>query len=65
MPKLVHKIFVVLNKAPKHLQLDLIMFMPKFIDFSKHSLVAYALLEHYQKPNAKRTFHLHVCLLEL
>ncbi len=65
MPKSVQKILVVLNKTPKHLQLDLVMLVPKLIDISNHSLAAYAMLEHLQKPNVKPTLHLHVCLLEL
>jgi len=56
---------VVLDKAPKHLQPDPIVLMPKLIDFSKHSLATYALLEHLQKPDVEPTLQLPVCVLEL
>jgi hypothetical protein len=61
----VQKILVVLDKAPKHLQPDLIVLMPNLIDFSKHSLATYALLEHLQNPDVEPTLHLPVCVLEL
>jgi hypothetical protein len=65
MPESMQFFLMVLNKAFKHLQPNLAMFVPKLIDFSKHSLAAYVLLEHLQKPDAKPTLHLHVSLFEL
>jgi hypothetical protein len=57
------KNLMALNKAFKHLQPDLVMFVPKLIDFSKHSLATYVLLEHLQKPDAKPTcIYMYVCL---
>jgi hypothetical protein len=48
-PKSVQKISLVLDKVPKHFQPDLMALVPKLIDFSHHSLIAYALLEHLQR----------------
>lgn len=52
-PQSAQKIALVLDKAPKHLQLDLIALVPKLVDNSEHSLAAYSLLERLQKPDAE------------
>ncbi|XP_042453940.1 uncharacterized protein LOC122038319 [Zingiber officinale] len=51
-PQTVHKIILVLDKAPKHLQPDLIALVPKLVDPSEHSIAACALLDHLRKPDA-------------
>lgn len=64
-PQSAQKIALVLEKAPKHLQPDLIALVPKLVDLSEHSLAAYALLERLQKPDAEPGWRLPVwtCLL--
>ncbi|KAG0473404.1 hypothetical protein HPP92_014759 [Vanilla planifolia] len=52
-PQSVQKIALVLDKAPKHLQQDLITLVPKLVDYSEHSLAAYVLLDRLQKPDAE------------
>ncbi|CAM6084873.1 unnamed protein product [Calypogeia fissa] len=52
-PQSAQKIALVLEKAPKHLQPDLIALVPKLVDLSEHSLAAHALLERLQKPDAE------------
>ncbi|KAG6485229.1 uncharacterized protein LOC122012707 isoform X1 [Zingiber officinale] len=67
-PQTVQKIILVLDKAPKHLQPDLIALVPKLVDPSEHSIAAYALLDHLQKPDADPSLQLPVfralCQLE-
>ncbi|XP_039117979.1 uncharacterized protein LOC120253823 [Dioscorea cayenensis subsp. rotundata] len=59
-PESVQKIALVLDKAPKHLQPDLVALVPKLIDQSEHSLAACALLDRLQKPDAEPSLRLPV-----
>ncbi|KAK4718059.1 hypothetical protein R3W88_016397 [Solanum pinnatisectum] len=52
-PQSAEKIALVLDKAPKHLQPDLVALVPKLVEHSEHPLAAYALLERLQKPDAE------------
>ncbi|XP_027354015.1 uncharacterized protein LOC113864470 [Abrus precatorius] len=52
-PQSAQKIALVLDKAPKHLQADLVALVPKLVEQSEHPLAAYALLERLQKPDAE------------
>ncbi|KAJ8558538.1 hypothetical protein K7X08_034067 [Anisodus acutangulus] len=52
-PQSAQKIALVLDKAPKHLQPDLVALVPKLVEQSEHPLAAYALLERLQKPDAE------------
>ncbi|CAN6273468.1 unnamed protein product [Urochloa humidicola] len=56
----VQKIALVLEKAPKQLQQDLISLVPKLVDGSEHSLAASALLDHLQKSDAESSLRLPV-----
>lgn len=49
-PQSVQKIALVLDKAPRHLQPDLIALVPKLVDNSEHSLAASVLIDCLQKP---------------
>lgn len=62
-PQSAQKIALVLDKAPKHLQADLIALVPKLVDLSEHPLAAYSLLERLQKPDAEPALRLPVWLL--
>lgn len=59
-PQSAHKIALVLDKAPKHLQPDLVALVPKLVDHSEHPLVACALLDRLQKPDAEPALRLPV-----
>ncbi|CAL4968263.1 unnamed protein product [Urochloa decumbens] len=59
-PQAVQKIALVLEKAPKKLQQDLIALVPKLVDGSEHSLAASALLDHLQKSDAESSLRLPV-----
>ncbi|KAL6899599.1 hypothetical protein ACP4OV_006257 [Aristida adscensionis] len=59
-PQAVQKIALVLEKAPKQLQPDLIALVPKLIDGSEHSLAACALLDHLKKPETDPSLRLPV-----
>jgi hypothetical protein len=59
-PQSAQKIALVLDKAPKHLQPDLIALVPKLVDKSEHSLAAYSLLERLQKRDAEPALRLPV-----
>ncbi|GKU87297.1 hypothetical protein SLEP1_g1720 [Rubroshorea leprosula] len=52
-PQSAQKIALVLDKAPRHLQTDLVALVPKLVDPSEHPLAAYALLERLKKPDAE------------
>ncbi|KAE8674412.1 FAR1-related sequence 6 isoform 1 [Hibiscus syriacus] len=52
-PQSAQKIALVLDKAPKHLQPDLVALVPKLVEHSEHPLAAYSLLDRLQKPDAK------------
>ncbi|CAJ1973698.1 unnamed protein product [Sphenostylis stenocarpa] len=52
-PQSAQKITLVLDKAPKHLQADLVALVPKLVEQSEHPLAAYALLDRLQKPDAE------------
>ncbi|XP_076917013.1 uncharacterized protein LOC143576923 [Bidens hawaiensis] len=52
-PHSAQKIALVLGKAPKHLQPDLISLVPKLVDHSEHPLAARALLERLEKTDAE------------
>ncbi|KAF9625012.1 hypothetical protein IFM89_017061 [Coptis chinensis] len=59
-PHSAQKIALVLDKAPKHLQPDLVALVPKLVDHSEHSLAACALLDRLQKPDAEPALQLPV-----
>ncbi|KAE9609248.1 putative fanconi anaemia protein FANCD2 [Lupinus albus] len=52
-PQSAQKIALVLDKAPKHLQADLVALVPKLVEHSEHPLAACALLERLQKSDAE------------
>ncbi|XP_044472461.1 uncharacterized protein LOC123201075 [Mangifera indica] len=52
-PQSAQKISLVLDKAPKHLQPDLVALVPKLVEHSEHPLAACALLERLRKPDAE------------
>ncbi|KAM7256152.1 hypothetical protein ACFE04_011893 [Oxalis oulophora] len=52
-PQSAQKIALVLDKAPKHLQPDLVALVPKLVEHSEHPLAAFTLLERLQKPDAE------------
>ncbi|KAM1313310.1 uncharacterized protein LOC126604096 [Malus sylvestris] len=52
-PQSAQKIALVLDKAPKHLQSDLVALVPKLVEHSEHPLAAFALIERLQKPDAE------------
>lgn len=52
-PQSAQKIALVLDKAPKHLQADLVALVPKLVEQSEHPLAACVLLERLQKPDAE------------
>ena len=52
-PHSAQKIALVLDRAPKHLQPDLVSLVPKLVEHSEHPLAAYALIERLQKPEAE------------
>ncbi|XP_043699608.1 uncharacterized protein LOC122650289 isoform X2 [Telopea speciosissima] len=59
-PQSAQKIALVIDKAPKHLQPDLVSLVPKLVDQSEHPLAACALLDRLQKPDAEPAFRLPV-----
>ncbi|KAF8393154.1 hypothetical protein HHK36_021395 [Tetracentron sinense] len=59
-PQSAQKIALVLDKAPKHLQPDLVALIPKLVDHSEHPLAACALLDRLQKPDAEPALRLPV-----
>uniref|UniRef100_A0A0E0K2C4 MATH domain-containing protein n=1 Tax=Oryza punctata TaxID=4537 RepID=A0A0E0K2C4_ORYPU len=59
-PQSIQKIALVLEKAPKKLQPDLVALVPKLVDSSEHSLAACALLDHLQKPDTEPSLRLPV-----
>lgn len=54
-PQSAQKISLVLDKAPKHLQADLVALVPKLVDQSEHPLAAGVLLERLQKPKPEKS----------
>ncbi|XP_073050755.1 uncharacterized protein [Primulina eburnea] len=52
-PQSARKIKLVLDKAPKHLQPDLVALVPKLVEQSEHPLAASALLDRLKKPDAE------------
>ncbi|XAR70989.1 Ubiquitinyl hydrolase 1 [Bertholletia excelsa] len=52
-PQSAQKIALVLDKAPKHLQPDLVTLVPKLVEHSEHPLAACALLDRLQRPDAE------------
>lgn len=56
----VHKISLVLDKAPKDLQPDLIALVPKLVDESEHQLAACTLLDRLRMPEAEPSLRLPV-----
>ncbi|XP_068647570.1 uncharacterized protein [Aristolochia californica] len=52
-PQSAQKIALVLDKAPKHLQPDLVALVPKLVDHSEHPLAASTLLDRLQNPDAE------------
>ncbi|KAF6158126.1 hypothetical protein GIB67_014920 [Kingdonia uniflora] len=59
-PPSAHKIALVLDRAPKHLQPDLVALIPKLVDQSEHQLAACALLDRLQKLDAEPSLRLPV-----
>ncbi|KAL7159047.1 hypothetical protein ABFS83_01G002800 [Erythranthe nasuta] len=59
-PQSAQKIALVLDKAPKHLQPDLVALVPKLVEHSEHSLAACTLLDRLQKPDAEPSLRLPV-----
>ncbi|KDP33572.1 hypothetical protein JCGZ_07143 [Jatropha curcas] len=59
-PQSAQKIALVLDKAPKHLQPDLVALVPKLVEHSEHPLAACALLERLKKPEAEPALRLPV-----
>ncbi|KAL2471897.1 TRAF-like family protein [Abeliophyllum distichum] len=59
-PQSAQKIALVLDKAPKHLQPDLVALVPKLVEHSEHPVAACALLDRLQKPDAEPTMRLPV-----
>uniref|UniRef100_A0A5B6Z2T5 MATH domain-containing protein n=1 Tax=Davidia involucrata TaxID=16924 RepID=A0A5B6Z2T5_DAVIN len=59
-PQSAQKIALVLDKAPKHLQPDLVALVPKLVEHSEHPLAACALLDRLQKPDAEAALRLPV-----
>ncbi|KAL6985250.1 hypothetical protein U1Q18_018628 [Sarracenia purpurea var. burkii] len=53
MPQSAQKIALVLDKAPKRLQPDLVALVPKLVEHSEHPLVACALLDRLRRPDAE------------
>ena len=52
-PQSARKIALVLDKAPKHLQPDLVSLVPKLVEHSEHPLAASALLDRIRRPDAE------------
>ncbi|XAR70992.1 Ubiquitinyl hydrolase 1 [Bertholletia excelsa] len=52
-PQSAQKIALVLDKAPKHLQADLVALVPKLVEHSEHPLAACALLNRIRRPDAE------------
>ncbi|XP_010431620.1 PREDICTED: uncharacterized protein LOC104715953 [Camelina sativa] len=52
-PDSAQKIALVLDRAPKHLQQDLVNLVPKLVENSYHPLAAYSLIEWLQKPKVE------------
>ncbi|KAL8130006.1 hypothetical protein V2J09_019161 [Rumex salicifolius] len=59
-PQSAQKIAVVLDKAPKHLQHDIVALVPKLVEISEHPLAAATLMERLQKPEAEPELRLPV-----
>ncbi|KAG8375805.1 hypothetical protein BUALT_Bualt10G0138600 [Buddleja alternifolia] len=59
-PQSAQKIALVLDKAPKHLQPDLVALVPKLVEPSEHSLAACALLDRLQMSDAEPAIRLPV-----
>ncbi|KAG8381741.1 hypothetical protein BUALT_Bualt05G0004100 [Buddleja alternifolia] len=59
-PQSAQKIALVLDKAPEHLQPDLVALVPKLVDHSEHALAACTLLDRLQKPDAEPALRLPV-----
>lgn len=59
-PQSAQKIALVLDKAPKHLQPDLVALVPKLVEHSEHPLAACALLERLKQPDAEPALRLPV-----
>ncbi|PIA38502.1 hypothetical protein AQUCO_02700003v1, partial [Aquilegia coerulea] len=59
-PQSAQKIALVLDKAPKHLQPDLVALVPKLVDHSEHPLAACALLDRLQKADGEPSLQLPV-----
>lgn len=52
-PQSAQKIALVLDKAPKHLQPDIVALVPKLVEHSEHPLIACTLLDRLQKADAE------------
>ncbi|EPS70552.1 hypothetical protein M569_04205, partial [Genlisea aurea] len=59
-PHSARKITLVIDKAPRYLQPDLVALVPKLVEQSEHPLAACALLERLQKPDAEPSLRLPV-----
>ncbi|KAI3442168.1 uncharacterized protein J3R85_001486 [Psidium guajava] len=52
-PQSAKKIALILDKAPKHLQCDLLALVPKVVEHSEYPIAAHYLLEMIQNPDAE------------
>lgn len=52
-PHSAQKIALVIDRAPKHLQPDLVSLVPKLVEHSEHPVAAYALIERLENPEAE------------
>ncbi|KAK9269009.1 hypothetical protein L1049_000777 [Liquidambar formosana] len=52
-PRSAEKIYLLLDKAPVHMQPDLVTLVSKLVDHSEHPVAACALLDRLQKPDAE------------
>lgn len=59
-PQSAQKISLILDKAPKHLQSDLVALVPKLVEQSEHPLAACALLDRLQKTDSEPSLRLPV-----
>lgn len=59
-PQSAQKISLVLDKAPKHLQPDLVALVPKLVEHSEHPLAADVLIERLQAPDAETALRIPV-----
>ncbi|XP_051137065.1 uncharacterized protein LOC127255534 isoform X2 [Andrographis paniculata] len=59
-PQSAQKTSLVLDKAPKHLQPDIVALVPKLVELSEHPIIACSLLDRLLKADAEPTLRLPV-----